>query len=172
MKIASLNFPYMPGEYYHRQAARMRSLAHDATILAIRDHLTDVALQYEKLAEVPKPATAILNKMLTKDTFSGVHTLSVAGFLLYAVIAMSAHFVMSLGQTLFHRYLGHRRLGGRSFKTHVQFHHAHYSGDRVVPADYLDNGDNNTLFFLSSVALVLFMVLLAAMFLSFTHSLY
>ena len=41
----------MPGEYYRRQAARVRSLAHDATTLAIREHLTDVVLQYEKLAE-------------------------------------------------------------------------------------------------------------------------
>ena len=41
----------MPGEYYRRQAARVRSLAHDATTLAIREHLADVVLQYEKLAE-------------------------------------------------------------------------------------------------------------------------
>jgi hypothetical protein len=41
----------MPGEYYRRQAARVRSLAHDATTFAIREHLVDVALQYEKLAE-------------------------------------------------------------------------------------------------------------------------
>ena len=41
----------MPGEYHRRQAARVRSLAHDATTPAIRDHFADVALQYEKLAE-------------------------------------------------------------------------------------------------------------------------
>ena len=41
----------MPGEYYRRQAARMRSLLQDATTPAIRDHLSDVVLQYEKLAE-------------------------------------------------------------------------------------------------------------------------
>jgi hypothetical protein len=51
MEITSLTFPPMPGEYYRRQAARVRTLAHDATTLAIREHLTDVALQYEKLAE-------------------------------------------------------------------------------------------------------------------------
>jgi hypothetical protein len=50
-EIVSLSFPPMPGEYYRRQAARVRSLAHDATTFAIREHLTDVALQYEKLAE-------------------------------------------------------------------------------------------------------------------------
>ncbi len=41
----------MPGEYYRRHAARVRTLAHGATTLAIREHLADVALQYEKLAE-------------------------------------------------------------------------------------------------------------------------
>jgi len=51
MEIGSLKFPPMPGDYYHRQAARVHSLAQDATMLAIREHLADVALQYEKLAE-------------------------------------------------------------------------------------------------------------------------
>ncbi len=51
MKIASLNAPPMPGEYYRRQAARVRVLARDATMPAIREHLADVVLQYEKLAE-------------------------------------------------------------------------------------------------------------------------
>jgi hypothetical protein len=31
--------------------------------------------------------------------------------LAYGFTAMIAHFLMSLGQTLFHRYLGHSRLG-------------------------------------------------------------
>src|SRR4030081_1883359 len=78
----------------------------------------------------------------------------VDSLLLYGLIAMMAHFLMSLGQTLFHRHLGHRRLGGRFFKNHIQFHHAHYSGDHVVSAHYLDNGDNNTLFFLIPVVSV------------------
>jgi hypothetical protein len=51
MEIASWKFPPMPGEYCRRQVARVRSLAHDATTLAIREHLADVALQYKKLAE-------------------------------------------------------------------------------------------------------------------------
>jgi sterol desaturase/sphingolipid hydroxylase (fatty acid hydroxylase superfamily) len=78
----------------------------------------------------------------------------VDSLLLYGLIAMMAHFLMSLGQTLFHRHLGHRRLGGRFFKNHIQFHHVHYSGDHVVSAHYLDNGDNNTLFFLMPVGVV------------------
>lgn len=102
---------------------------------------------------------------------------------LYCCITMAAHFLMSLGQTLFHKYLGHRRFGGRFFKNHMLFHHAHYSGDHVVSTHYLDNGDNNTLFFLTPVALViglsylflrldLFIVQLAAMSLSFYGHVY
>ncbi len=41
----------MPGEYYRWQAARVRTLALGVTTLAIREHLADFALQYEKLAE-------------------------------------------------------------------------------------------------------------------------
>src|SRR5436853_2099771 len=75
--------------------------------------------------------------------------------LAYVFTAMIAHLLMSLGQTLFHRYLGHSRLGGRFFKNHIQFHHVHYAGDHVVSARYLDNGANNTLFFVMPVAVVL-----------------
>jgi hypothetical protein len=98
--------------------------------------------------------------------------------LAYGFTAMTAHFLMSLGQTLFHRYLGHSRIGGRFFKNHLQFHHTNYCGDHVVSTHCLDNGDNNTLFFLIPVAVIvslsyLFMRLdflaiqLAAMLLSF-----
>jgi hypothetical protein len=80
---------------------------------------------------------------------AGVHSL-----LLYGVTAMIAHFLMSLGQTLFHRHLGHSRLGGRFFKNHIQFHHTNYAADHVVSTRYLDNGDNNTLFFVMPVAVV------------------
>jgi hypothetical protein len=74
--------------------------------------------------------------------------------LIYGFTAMMAHLLMSLGQTLFHRYLGHSRLGGRFFKNHIEFHHVHYAGDHIVSTHYLDNGDNNTLFFLIPVVLV------------------
>jgi sterol desaturase/sphingolipid hydroxylase (fatty acid hydroxylase superfamily) len=113
--------------------------------------------------------------MLTRDVLWGT--------ILYCFTAVAAHFLMSLGQTLFHKYLGHRRFGGRFFKNHIQFHHAHYSGDHVVSAGYLDNGDNNTLFFLMPGAVVvgvsyffirldLFLVLLVAMSLSFYGHVY
>src|SRR6267143_4186490 len=74
--------------------------------------------------------------------------------LIYGVTAMMAHLLMSLGQTLFHRYLGHSRLGGRFFRNHIQFHHVHYAGDHVVLSRYLDAGDNNMLFFLMPVAVI------------------
>jgi len=51
MDIASHKIPPMPVEYYRRQAARLRNLAQDATTPTIQEHLADVALQYEKLAE-------------------------------------------------------------------------------------------------------------------------
>src|SRR5712672_3150160 len=77
-----------------------------------------------------------------------------SSLLAYGFTAMIAHFAMSLGQTLFHRYLGHSRISGRFFKNHIQFHHTHYCGDHVVSAHYLDNGDNNTLFFLVPVGVI------------------
>jgi hypothetical protein len=51
MVIASLTPAPMPSEYYRRQAARLRDLALDATTHTIREHLAEVALQYEQLAE-------------------------------------------------------------------------------------------------------------------------
>jgi hypothetical protein len=51
MEIAPPKFSWMPSEYYRRQAIRLRSLAQNATTDAIREHLAEVALQYEKLAE-------------------------------------------------------------------------------------------------------------------------
>jgi sterol desaturase/sphingolipid hydroxylase (fatty acid hydroxylase superfamily) len=87
----------------------------------------------------------------------GSLTMTEAGadsLLIYGFTAMMAHLLVSLGQTLFHRYLGHTRLGGRFFKNHIQFHHVHYAGDHVVSTHYLGNGDNNTLFFLVPVVLV------------------
>ena len=57
--------------------------------------------------------------------------------LIYGLTAMVGHLLMSLGQTLFHHYLGHSRLGGRFFKNHIQFHHVHYAGDHVVSTHYL-----------------------------------
>jgi|SRR5579864_8465477 len=116
--------------------------------------------------------------MVTGELRFGVNVPGFAAVLLYGLIAMISHCIVSLGQTIFHRYLGHSRLGGRFFKNHIQFHHTHYAGDHVISNRYLDNGDNNTLFFVMPVAVLvglgywflrldLLAVQLAAMSLSF-----
>ena len=43
--------PTLPADYYRRHAARVRNLACEATTLAIKEHLQEVAVEYEKLAE-------------------------------------------------------------------------------------------------------------------------
>ena len=43
--------PPLPAEYYRRHAARVRQLANEATTAAIKEHLQEVAGQYERLAE-------------------------------------------------------------------------------------------------------------------------
>ena len=43
--------PPLPAEYYRRHAARVRKLANEATTPAVKEHLSDVAGQYERLAE-------------------------------------------------------------------------------------------------------------------------
>jgi hypothetical protein len=43
--------PPLPAEYYRRHAARVRRLANEATTAAIKEHLREVALEYERLAE-------------------------------------------------------------------------------------------------------------------------
>jgi sterol desaturase/sphingolipid hydroxylase (fatty acid hydroxylase superfamily) len=97
---------------------------------------------------------------------------------LCCVTATTAHLLMSLGQTLFHRYLGHRGIGGRFFKNHLYIHHRNYSGNHVISENYLNEEANNTPFFLIPVTLVvslgylflpldLFIVQLIAMSISF-----
>ena len=51
MEFTALTSPPMSGEYYRQQAARVRRLAQEATIPALREHLAEVALQYERLAD-------------------------------------------------------------------------------------------------------------------------
>src|SRR6266446_3871005 len=74
---------------------------------------------------------------------------------LCSLTATTAHLLMSLGQTLFHRYLGHRGIGGRFFENHLLVHHRNYSGDHIVTEYYLNEEANNTPFFLIPVAVVI-----------------
>lgn len=43
--------PPLPAEYYRRHASRVRQLASEATTTAVKEHLREVALEYERLAE-------------------------------------------------------------------------------------------------------------------------
>lgn len=43
--------PPLPADYYRRHAARIRALASDATTPAVKAHLHEVALEYDRLAE-------------------------------------------------------------------------------------------------------------------------
>jgi hypothetical protein len=43
--------PPLPADYYRRHAARVRQLADDATTPGIKEHLQQVAIEYERLAE-------------------------------------------------------------------------------------------------------------------------
>ena len=43
--------PPLPAQYYRRNAARLRQLASEATTAAVKEHLWEAAMQYERLAE-------------------------------------------------------------------------------------------------------------------------
>jgi hypothetical protein len=46
-----LSTPSLPADYYRKHAARVRGLAANATTLALKEHLHEVARQYDGLAE-------------------------------------------------------------------------------------------------------------------------
>jgi len=46
-----LSAPALPADYYRKHAVRVRQLAADATTAGIREHLEEIARQYEQLAE-------------------------------------------------------------------------------------------------------------------------
>jgi sterol desaturase/sphingolipid hydroxylase (fatty acid hydroxylase superfamily) len=73
---------------------------------------------------------------------------------LFLVTAVATHLVMSFGQTVMHYELGHRRIGGRLFRNHINFHHTYYSKDHLVSQTYLSEEGNNTPFFLIPIGLV------------------
>jgi sterol desaturase/sphingolipid hydroxylase (fatty acid hydroxylase superfamily) len=76
-------------------------------------------------------------------------------FFPYCITALAAHLMMSLGQTLFHRYFGHRRMGGRFFSNHINFHHSYYSDEHLVSNQSSSRDGNNTPFFLIPSFLVI-----------------
>ena len=66
---------------------------------------------------------------------------------LILMTAVATHLVMSFAQTLMHYKLGHHPMGGKFFRNHINFHHAHYSKDHLVSRTYLGDEGNNTPFF-------------------------
>jgi hypothetical protein len=48
--MAPETIPPLPADYYRRQAVRVRQLVTEATTPAIKEHLLQVAEQYERLA--------------------------------------------------------------------------------------------------------------------------
>ena len=68
--------------------------------------------------------------------------------------AVATHLVMSFAQTLMHYKLGHHPMGGKFFRNHINFHHAHYCKDHLVSRTYLGDEGNNTPFFFIPVFLV------------------
>lgn len=73
---------------------------------------------------------------------------------LFFVTAVATHLVMSFGQTLMHYRLGHRPIGGKLFRNHINFHHTYYSKNHLVSETYLGKEGNNTPFFLIPIGLV------------------
>ena len=67
---------------------------------------------------------------------------------LFALTAACTHLVMSCSQTLLHRWLGHRRLGGVFFRNHINFHHAYYRKGHLASTTYQGDEGNNTPYFL------------------------
>jgi hypothetical protein len=61
---------------------------------------------------------------------------------------------VSFCQTVLHKRLGHRPLGGRLFRNHVHWHHAYYAKDHMVSETYRTEHGNNTPFFLIPTAAV------------------
>jgi sterol desaturase/sphingolipid hydroxylase (fatty acid hydroxylase superfamily) len=73
---------------------------------------------------------------------------------LMLVTAIATHMVMSLTQTVMHLHLGHRSLGGKLYRNHINFHHTYYAKGRLVSAVYLGDEGNNTPYFFIPVFLV------------------
>lgn len=81
-------------------------------------------------------------------------SLLVPQLLIYLVVALGTHLLVSFAQTLLHYKLGHHPRGRKLFRNHINFHHTHYAKDHLVSQTYLGNEGNNTPFFLIPVFLV------------------
>ena len=77
-----------------------------------------------------------------------------SGIPLLVLAATCTHLIVSCSQTLMHRWLGHRRLGGIFFRNHIKVHHAHYAKGHLVSAAYRGKEGNNTPYFLIPTTLL------------------
>jgi len=68
--------------------------------------------------------------------------------------ALATHLIMPFAQALMHWKIGHRPMGGKFFRNHINFHHTYYSKDHLVSRTYLGDEGNNTPFFFIPVLLV------------------
>lgn len=75
-------------------------------------------------------------------------------FALILLTVVATHMVMSMMQTLMHRFLGHSPLGGFLYRNHINFHHTYYANDHLVSSVYRGDAGNNTPFFFIPVFLV------------------
>ena len=75
-------------------------------------------------------------------------------FSLVIVTAVGTHLVISFSQTAFHRWLGHRQLGGFLFRNHVNFHHGYYARGHLASSPSGEGDGNITHFFLVPMFLV------------------
>jgi hypothetical protein len=57
---------------------------------------------------------------------------------LILMTAVATHLVMSFAQTLMHYKLGHHPMGGKFFRNHINFHHAHLTA--MAAATHPDRG--------------------------------
>src|SRR5580692_596881 len=74
---------------------------------------------------------------------------------LFVATAVATHLVMSLGQTLIHYKIAHHPIGGRIFRSHINFHHTHYSDDHLVSQTYHGDEGNTTPFLAGADAYLL-----------------
>src|SRR5271170_287677 len=73
---------------------------------------------------------------------------------LFLLTAIATHLVMSFGQTFLHYKVAHHPIGGKLFRNHINFHHAHYADDHLVSRTYLGDEGDITPYFLIPVFLV------------------
>jgi sterol desaturase/sphingolipid hydroxylase (fatty acid hydroxylase superfamily) len=88
---------------------------------------------------------------------------------LLVLTATCTHLIVSCGQTLMHRWLGHRRVGGIFFRNHIKFHHAVCAKGHLVSSTYRGEEGNNTPYFLIPTVLLgvaAFLVLPVGLFLT------